>query len=592
MTFHLRLFILAALASLTTCAPPPSTCNEQNCRGCCDRFNECRVGSIDSQCGVGGVQCRECQPVEQCIVGACTTRSTSSGGGTGGASAGGSSSTGGGASGGASTGGGEAGGSTAGGTSGGTSTAGGASGGSSTAGGASGGSSTAGGASGGSPTAGGASGGSSTAGGASGGSPTAGGASGGSSTAGGASGGTSTAGGTAGGTSTAGGSAGGFSTAGGSTAGGSSTGGGAAGGFVSDGGTVLCPPDFHACNAQCVSNAAVTSCGRSCSPCPAPANASALCGGGQCTFVCNAGFRRCNGSCVAASTLTAELCTDGLDNDCNGAIDCSDTSCLANPACANVAIGQGCASSSQCASGVCRTEATTGWPGGACVAGVNTCVRADAGVSLGCPTGAVCATDQAGTFCRQACSGAGSSPCRPGYACHDDDDRLSTAAYCVPLCTSDEQCSNSSVGVGCNQWSKRCEARDKGLAKYGAACNANSQCETGLCLNASNNGGYCYGVCNSTASAATACADDGVCESYLTSALVDQTARCLDGCTTTSSSSECRANAAQTCQIISSSGSTPRACYCRVVNKTCSGHSECCSGLCLQAITGLPGYCL
>jgi hypothetical protein len=39
------------------------------------------------------------------------------------------------------------------------------------------------------------------------------------------------------------------------------------------------------------------------------------------------------GACGGAVTPVAENCTDGLDNNCNGKIDCADPTCATDPAC-------------------------------------------------------------------------------------------------------------------------------------------------------------------------------------------------------------------------------------------------------------------
>lgn len=276
--------------------------------------------------------------------------------------------------------------------------------------------------------------------------------------------------------------------------------------------------------------------------------------------------------CVGMGTESS--CTDGRDNNCNGAVDCGDMGCVADPMCSNLAVGRACIVGSQCAAGTCNTEDQTGWPGGSCVAGLNTCNRSDAGVSTGCPANAVCLGDQFGTFCRQRCSGSSSMACRPGYACHDDDADSSSPSWCTPLCGSDADCRALGATYGCNPWSKLCELKDKLKPKYGGACSTNTDCETGLCLRASNNGGYCFGWCLRSGGT---CGGDGVCEPE-SSSNSDATGRCLDGCTMVGSSSECR-GAPQTCAP-APTGSV-NACYCRVADERCSANAPCCRGSCI-----------
>src|SRR5207244_1378499 len=145
-------------------------------------------------------------------------------------------------------------------------------------------------------------------------------------------------------------------------------------------------------------------------------------------------------------------------------------------------------------------EQSTGNPSGVC-ANAAGCSAPDAGCASG-----ICAQDPLGTYCRQSCSGAGG--CRPAYACLDPDlDSSTSNSYCVPLCVSDNDCMGSGANYGCNPWSKKCESRDKGLAKYGAACANDNACESGQCLS-NGAGNECIGFCSKVAKA---CGGDGVC---------------------------------------------------------------------------------
>jgi len=58
-------------------------------------------------------------------------------------------------------------------------------------------------------------------------------------------------------------------------------------------------------------------------------------------------------------TPSTEVCTDGVDNDCDGAIDCSDSDCSGDPACGSggCSLGQAgdsCTSDAECCSNKCR----------------------------------------------------------------------------------------------------------------------------------------------------------------------------------------------------------------------------------------------
>lgn len=73
-----------------------------------------------------------------------------------------------------------------------------------------------------------------------------------------------------------------------------------------DGGA-SCAAGTHDCAGACVADDAVASCGSSCTPCAAPANATATCTNGACGFSCAAGFEPCLGRCLAADAGTCPV---------------------------------------------------------------------------------------------------------------------------------------------------------------------------------------------------------------------------------------------------------------------------------------------
>ncbi len=82
-----------------------------------------------------------------------------------------------------------------------------------------------------------------------------------------------------------------------------------------------CNPGYHPCGAMCASDMDVSSCGSSCTPCPAaPPNATATCDGTACGFVCDSGYVRAGSGCTPApprpiaplSTMTSTSRRPGL----------------------------------------------------------------------------------------------------------------------------------------------------------------------------------------------------------------------------------------------------------------------------------------
>ena len=67
-------------------------------------------------------------------------------------------------------------------------------------------------------------------------------------------------------------------------------------------------------------------------------------------------------NCALDCTLGAEICTGGIDEDCNGDIDCDDATCIGpppDPACEQCTLGQKndpCSTGADCCSGICKNN--------------------------------------------------------------------------------------------------------------------------------------------------------------------------------------------------------------------------------------------
>ncbi|MDP1918019.1 MAG: hypothetical protein Q8L14_17375 [Myxococcales bacterium] len=285
------------------------------------------------------------------------------------------------------------------------------------------------------------------------------------------------------------------------------------------------------------------------------------------------GQRDCADSdCVGVGT---EVCDDGIDNTCDRAIDCGDTKCTGNSLCTGVQDGKACLAANQCASGRCQTEALDGFPNGLCTNATPCSVTNQTGCN-----GGRCVTINGQGQCLASCIGTGlgaSGRCRVGYACVDSDSNPNNATNtCRALCSSDQECSGSGTGYGCNPWSKLCQSKDRGLGKYGAGCTTNSQCEGGLCQRSpSFPNGYCMGVCRADT---RSCASNGLCSVDPTYG--DNLGFCFQGCMGAGTAATCRVADNYKCWPLSQGG--PTACICIGAGGPCviGGNSDCCSGIC------------
>jgi len=102
----------------------------------------------------------------------------------------------------------------------------------------------------------------------------------------------------------------------------------------SNGGTLGCrivcdTPGFCLRGTTCVANNTVDACGASCATCTR-ANATATCNGTACVYTCNAGFHMCGNTCVPDTNTTGADCTAACIH-CPGAQTCVNNVCTDPP---------------------------------------------------------------------------------------------------------------------------------------------------------------------------------------------------------------------------------------------------------------------
>jgi cysteine-rich repeat protein len=284
--------------------------------------------------------------------------------------------------------------------------------------------------------------------------------------------------------------------------------------------------------------------------------------GGFCASFCSREDSLCpgDGNCFAMSSYThAAVCIDGCTSsvECRSGYWCNpgNNSCWAN----SRPDGSACSVNTDCDSGRCLDEVTSGLPGGMCVT--------DDCLSTPCQSGFDCVDHGGGdSVCFPSC--AVDANCRSGYYCTDVF--ATPNPICSANCNSDTECPDSGA---CNEWSGDCAA-ELGLALDGAACTADASCEGGECIQGSEwPEGYCTSLCSLEDNL---CPGDGVCLDHPDYTIAG---RCLDGCT---SSPECRTGYA----------CSPSSNVCLPVEdgSPCTTNTDCASGVCLDEVNfGLPG---
>jgi hypothetical protein len=130
-----------------------------------------------------------------------------------------------------------------------------------------------------------------------------------------------------------------------------------------------CKSGFHTCGGACVSSAATSSCGASCSPCPTDPLGSAVCTNAQsCSITCNTGAIMCGSACVAcadphgtascAGNACALTCQSTY-NLCGGRCAASNDATACGPSCTACAAG-GTNQVPACQQGRCATACASG----------------------------------------------------------------------------------------------------------------------------------------------------------------------------------------------------------------------------------------
>lgn len=288
------------------------------------------------------------------------------------------------------------------------------------------------------------------------------------------------------------------------------------------------------CNAECIFQP-ITSCVSNDGCCPS-----------GCTFAVDS-------DCSCVPDTCASLgweCGTVTDDGCNGGGEMcgvcgADEDCLANVCEPNYRVGAGCSSDVQCdpSSGVCLTEAETGYPGGYCTLACTFDAECGAGNHCG-PAG----------FCQRSCSD--DAECRTGYECFDID----------------------------GDAAEECGAVGSGAGAPGAACDSYDDCAGGqnafCALEASTRfiGGYCLSSCATDADCPTGahCSVDGLC---------------LANCST---ANDCRGGGYDCYDV---DGDATNECYSAgtgagQIGEACGDIADCAGGRWADCEAGFPqGYC-
>lgn len=165
--------------------------------------------------------------------------------------------------------------------------------------------------------------------------------------------------------------------------------------------------------------------------------------------------------------------------------------------------GRVCGCDDDCLPGtLCAEEDTSGQPGGMCLR------RCE--VTTDCPDESTVCN---GVYCTPSCSE--DSDCGPGP-------RICSGRQCMPFCTTDADCAAGT----CNPYSGDCEPVPTDGLEMGAACSADEECRSEICLMAGRDVGVCSSFCRVSAQT---CPDGAVCAGDG----LDDTGICYPPCTDT-----------------------------------------------------------
>ncbi len=266
--------------------------------------------------------------------------------------------------------------------------------------------------------------------------------------------------------------------------------------------------------------------------------------------------------------LGTETCTDGIDNDGDGSVDCADTDC-SNKTCNDHNV---CTTVDTCSGGVC-----VGGPALTCDDG-NVCTTDSCNPATGCVHANNTASCSDGLYCNgtDTCSGGSCSvhtgnPCSGGPVCNNTCNEAADNCYTSSgtACTDDGNVCTNDI---CNGTGSCTHPNNTASCNDGNACTTVDTCS----------GGACVGGSPLSCDDGNVCTDDS-CNSASGCVYSNNTASCNDGnaCTTadTCSGGACVGGPALSCddgKICTSDSCNPQTgCVYAALPGCCSQDSDC-----------------